>query len=89
MEGLIIGGNSVLQNELDLTIKTENREITVTNSLKQLPLTVHGLIFRGTVYYRKDICVLDLKGSFSGGLMFGGAYYRNFTVLSLRSEKRK
>ena len=78
----------MLQNELDLTIKTENREITVTKSLKQLPLTVHGLIF-GRAYYRKDICVLDLRGSFSGGLMFGGAYYRNFTVLSLRSEKRK
>ena len=26
------------------------------SSLKQLPLTVHGLIF-GRAYYRKDICV--------------------------------
>ena len=34
-------------------------------------------------YYRKDICVSDLGGGrrlFSGGLVLGRAYYRNFTV---------
>ena len=42
------------------------------NSLKQLSLTVHGRIF-GSEYYRKDICVRDLGGLFSGGPTFGGA----------------
>ena len=49
------------------------------NSLKQLALTVHGLIL-GRAYYRKDFCVSGLGGLFSGGLIFGGACYRNFTV---------
>ena len=35
--------------------------------------TVHGLIF-GRSYYRKDICICDLGGLFSGGLIFGRAY---------------
>ena len=39
------------------------------NSLKQLALTVHGLIFR-RAYYRKDFCVKDLKG-----LIFRRAYF--------------
>ena len=41
--GLIIGRNFAFQNRLSLTIK-------------QLALTVHGLIF-GRAYYRKDFCV--------------------------------
>ena len=49
------------------------------NSLKQLTLTVHGLIF-GRAYYGKYIFVIDLGGLFFffGG---GGAYHWNFTVL--------
>ena len=38
-------------------------------TIKQLALTVHGLIF-GRAYYRKDFCVGDLGGLFSGGLFF-------------------
>ena len=50
------------------------------NSLKQLPLTVKGLIFE-RAYYRKDFCVSDLRGLFSGGLiLWGGAYYRNWPL---------
>ena len=41
-EGLIVGRNFVFQNGLGLTIK-------------QLALTVHGLIF-GRSYYPKDFC---------------------------------
>ena len=41
-KGLFIGGNFAFQNGLGLTIK-------------QLALTVHGLIF-GRAYYRKDFC---------------------------------
>ena len=58
-------------------------------TIKQLALTVHGLIF-GRAYYRKDFCVGDLGGLFSGGLLFfvggGGAYYRNFTVSSSETQ---
>ena len=39
------------------------------------------------MYYRKDICVRDLGGLFSGGLFLrGGDYYRNFTVYSFSSN---
>ena len=72
-EGLIIGGNLAFQNQLD------------GNSLEQLKhitLTVHGLIF-GKADYWKDIYVQDLRGLFSGGLIFEGAYYRNFMVFPL------
>ena len=55
-EGLLIRRNFAFQNGLGLTIK-------------QLALTVHGLIF-GRAYYRKDFCVWDLGGLFSGGLIF-------------------
>ena len=41
--GVIIGRNFAFQNGLGLTIK-------------QLALTVHGLIF-GRAYYRKEFCV--------------------------------
>ena len=54
---------------------------TGCNSQKQLTLTVHRLTFR-RAYYWKDICVYDCGGLCSGGLIFGGAYYRNFTVTS-------
>ena len=40
------------------------------NSLKQLTLTVHGLIF-GRACYRKGFCELDLVGCFGRGLIFG------------------
>ena len=50
------------------------------NCLKQLALKVQGLTFR-RAYNRKDICICDLGDlGFSEGLIFGGAYYRNFTV---------
>ena len=41
------------------------------NSLKQLSLIVHGLIF-GRAYYQKDFCICDLGGLFRGGLFFWG-----------------
>ena len=69
LEVLIIGRNFAFQNGLGLTIK-------------QLALTVHGLMF-GRAYYRKDFCIWDLGGLFSGGLVFfwgGGGAYQNFTV---------
>ena len=50
-------------------LETKNSLKHYKNSLKQLPLTVHGLIFR-RAYYRKDFCVWDL-----GGLIFGRAYF--------------
>ena len=34
----------------------------------------------GRAYCRKDICVRDLGGLFSGGLILGGGYDRNFTL---------
>ena len=54
-EGLIsvIGGNLAFQNELDFNKNSLKHD---DNSLKQLTLTVYGLIF-GTAYCRKDICV--------------------------------
>ena len=56
------------------------------NRLKQLKRAntnrPHGLIF-GRAYYRKDFCVWYLGNLFSGGLITGGAYYRNFTVFIL------
>ena len=55
------------------------------NSLKQLTLTVRGLIFE-RAYYRKDFCIWDLGDLFSGGLIFGGAYYRNFTVFNITAK---
>ena len=56
------------------------------NSLKQLALTVHGLIF-GKAYYWKDFCFRDF-GDGGGGLVSGkasvfwggGACYWNFAV---------
>ena len=57
-EGPIIGRNFAFQNGLGLTTK-------------QLAVTVHGLIF-GRAYYRKDFCVCDLGGLFSGGGLFWG-----------------
>ena len=41
-----------------------------------------GGLISGRAYYRKDICVCDFRGLFSGGLglIFGGAHYRNSTV---------
>ena len=44
-------------------------------TIKQLALTGHE-----RAYYRNDFCVGDLGVLFSGGLIFWGAYYRNFTV---------
>ena len=40
-------------------------------------------LYSGGIIYRKDICSEILGGLFSGGLIFGGAYYRNFTVFTL------
>ena len=48
------------------------------NSLKQLPLTAHGLIFG--MIFASVIGGWGGGGLFSEGLIFGGAYYRNFTV---------
>ena len=39
-----------------------------------------GFYYGGRAYYRKDICVCDLGGLFSGGLIFGGPYCLNFTA---------
>ena len=50
-EGLVIGGNSLLQSRFGLIIKT-----ALNTMIKQLILIVHGLIF-GRAYYQKDICV--------------------------------
>ena len=75
--GVIIGGNLVFQNGLDLTIKTAKN--TEDNSLKQLTLTVHGIIF-GRAYYQKDIYICDLGHLFEGELISGGACYQNFIV---------
>ena len=49
--GLLMEGICVSNNGLGLTIKTAEQHHE--NSLKQLALTVHGLIF-GRAYYRKD-----------------------------------
>ena len=38
-----------------------------------------GEVIFGGACYRKDVCVRDLGGG--GGLIFGRAYYRNFTAV--------
>ena len=58
--GLIIGGSFAFQNGLGLTIKTV-KTLRQLPKLKQLTLTVHGLIFV-RAYYRKDNCVCHLGG---------------------------
>ena len=74
MEGLVIGGNFVFQNGLDLTMKTAStncpwayiREGLLSEGY--LRLRFGGLIFGRTSFGREG----------GGG---GGAYYRNFTIL--------
>ena len=58
---------------------------------RTVTVTVHGLIF-GRVYYWKDICIWDLGGLFSGGLIFSGGllleFYGNSSQIELiRSSK--
>ena len=66
-----------IENDNKSSLKLKHED----NRLKQLTLTVHGLIFVfERAYYQKDICVSDLGGLFSVGLVFGGVYYRNFSV---------
>ena len=60
--GLVIGGNFAVENALDLSIKTGN-------SLKQLSLTVHGLIFE-RAYYQKDTVYLFVVVFFGWGAYF-------------------
>ena len=74
-EGGLFDGILRFLEWVGLDNKTRHKD----NSLKQLTLTVHGFIF-GRAYYPKDICVCDLGGFFSGGSIFRGACYRNFTV---------
>ena len=78
-EGLVIGRNFAFQNGVGLSIKTAKN--TKMNSLKQLTVTVHGLTFRRD-YYRKCNLRPRFGGLLLGRLIFGGAYYRNFTVVS-------
>ena len=40
-----------------------------------------GLIFGGVIY-RRVFCVTSLGGLYLEGLIHGGAYFRNFTVLT-------
>ena len=52
------------------------------NSLKQLAVTVHGLIFgRSRAYRRKDFCVGDLEGGGRGGLLseFYGIFHEKIS----------
>ena len=54
------------------------------NSLKQLALTVHGLIF-GRAYYREGFCIGGFGRLILGRAYYfffggGGAYYRNFGI---------
>ena len=84
LEGLTIGGNLVFQNGLGLTIKNSLKRLRnqpKTALIKQLTITVYGFIFRGA-YYWKDNC---LRLGF-GGLIFGGAYYRDFMVLEINQQ---
>ena len=67
-EGLIIGGNFAFQNGL----KHEY------NSLKQVTLTVHGLMF-GRAYFGRIFASEIGVAYFRAGLFFEGAYCRNFT----------
>ena len=77
--GLIFGGayfrrgsllEKILRFKIGCRLDNKNSLKHRENSLKQLTLTVHGLIFEGA-YYRKVICVQDLGGLFSGGLILG------------------
>ena len=71
-EGLIIGRNFAFQNGLGLTIKQKKtKEKTLKhyeNGLKQLALTVHGLLF-GSL-----LSEVFLRLRF-GGLIFGRSYF--------------
>ena len=53
MEGFIIARNFTFHSGLGLTDKNCLKHYE--NSLKQLTLTVHGLMF-GTAYFPKDFC---------------------------------
>ena len=64
---LIIGRNFAFQNWLGLTIKT------ATNNSPWAYFR-EGLLSEGFLRLR-------FAGLFSGGLIFGEAYYRNFTVV--------
>ena len=46
-----------------------SKSVRLSLTIKQIALTVHGLIF-GRAYYWKDFCVLVLGGLFSRGLIF-------------------
>ena len=59
--------NKTAQNNVDLKKK---------NSLKQLTFNSPNT----KSYYRSDTCVCDLGALFSGGLIFGRACNRNFTL---------
>ena len=80
-EGLIIGGNLHF-NAKWAGLGNKNSLKHEDNSLKQLKTanTNSPWALLGRAYYRKDICISDFGSLFSGGLIFGGAYYRNFTV---------
>ena len=67
-----IGGNFAFQNGLGLTIKT-------VNSDSPWAYIWEGLLSEGYLH-------LIFGGLFSGGLIFGRAYYRNFTVFFLLSH---
>ena len=75
LEGLVIGRNFVFQNGFGLPIKTAKKKpkITAQNSSRQPTKTVHGLIF-GRAYYRKDICIPDLRRLVSAGVTLGGGH---------------
>ena len=70
--GELIFGGAYYWNEFCVSkwvgLDNKNSSKHKDNSLKQLASTVHGLIHEG----------LSL-----GGLIFGGAYYQNFTVFPL------
>ena len=72
MEGLINEGISCVSKRVGLDNKNNLKH--QENSLKQLTLTVHGLIF-GRAYYRKNICVWFLGALFSEGLLYLFIYF--------------
>ena len=73
MEGLVIGGNFVFQNGLDLTMKTAS-----TNC--PWAYIREGLLSEGYLRLRFGGLIFG-RTSFGRGGGGGGAYYRNFTIL--------
>ena len=92
-KGLIIGTNFAFQNGLGLTIKTAEQHYE--NSLKQLKTAstnspwaciLEGLLWERFLRLRFEGLIWGAGRG--GGLILGGAYYRNFTGFQKKQSNR-